>query len=230
MKPTAFQVATAIVAACRETGEDPVICADQQTASIRARHYVMWALMHVFQEMKPGEAAAACGVNGKPMTFYHNSRYQMIPGKRPGGGGFWVPEAYARVIAAIEKTVVAAPPTSIHRTPRAEREPSTAAATPTPPIPAEPPPLKMGPLPPVKPIPKHTKWSGTMDRGGLRPTPGTIERVLKDDEDDAVFDRGTVSATVNRRSAPTPRGKREMEDDLRRAVQNTAAQTPPPEK
>lgn len=44
---TADLVATAIVAACRETGEDPVACCEGRKG-IRARHYVMHALAELF--------------------------------------------------------------------------------------------------------------------------------------------------------------------------------------
>lgn len=99
---TADHVARAIVAACRETAEDPVVVASGQPGAFRSRHYAMWALLHVFQDMKPTVAAALVGAPYKPGAFYYNSRASALPSAgRPGGGNWWNAGTYQRVIEAI---------------------------------------------------------------------------------------------------------------------------------
>jgi hypothetical protein len=103
--PTADDVAWAIVAGCRETGEDPIAC-DGRKMSIRGRHYALHALLHVFPELPRYRAAELVGCPGKPAAFWNNSWYQVI---RPCGAGgalhmanWFDDEAYARVIAIVE--------------------------------------------------------------------------------------------------------------------------------
>lgn len=222
---SANQVAVALTAACRETGEDPIACATSSLGtSYRARHYAMWALIHVFKGEKPGYVGALVGAASpgdykRGSQFYNNSRNNALPNRRPGGGGWWVADAYTRVIEAIEKTLPAPTP-----------KPAPIIQNS---IPATPAPYKHGELPPVaNSVPsKEPQAIGTLEPGGFRPAPGTYEKALAEDrDDDSVFDRGSIASKVARRQvyAP-PKSKREMADDLRRAVENTAAKTPRPE-
>src|SRR4051794_4351119 len=80
MMPNSDQVAWAIVAACRETGDDPIDTATGvadakhgHSKAIRARHYALHALLTVFPDMRKSLAAALVGAPGKPMAFYNNS-------------------------------------------------------------------------------------------------------------------------------------------------------------
>lgn len=67
--PTADDVAVAIVAACRQTGEDPVSCAEGIYTVRRARHYAMHALARVFPEAMRRSLARCVGVPGNPSKF-----------------------------------------------------------------------------------------------------------------------------------------------------------------
>lgn len=204
---TAEHVARALVAACRETSEDPVLVASREPGAFRSRHYAMWALLQVFPDLSPKAAAQFVGCPGQPMAFYHNSRYQAAPG-RPGGGKWWNAGTYERVIAAIDSHA--------------------------PPLPPEPPPFKAGPLPParkmVKPISEQERRAarlGTLDEnGGYRPPPGTASHVLEDDRDDRpVFDRGRIGVGAMKprdHHAQSPVSKQTLRDQLRDAVANTA--------
>lgn len=102
--PTADDIARAIVAACRETGDDPLACASG-APSQRGRHYAMHALLHVFPKLSRTSAATVVGCPGKPAAFYINSWHQMVKPRASGIGhmaNWWDDEAFGRVIAAVE--------------------------------------------------------------------------------------------------------------------------------
>jgi hypothetical protein len=109
--PTAEDIARAIVASCRETGEDAVRAAsgfvgDINGPSIHARHYAMHALLHVFPDLPRLAAARVVGCPGKPASFYNNSWNQVVRPRSDGTGHmakWWDEYAFARVIAAIER-------------------------------------------------------------------------------------------------------------------------------
>ena len=95
---SADNVARAIVAACRETGEDPVAAASGVEGTFRSRHYAMWALLFVFPGKLTGpQAARLVGCSGKPEHFHGNSRSQALKGVRPGGGKWWNVRTFERV-------------------------------------------------------------------------------------------------------------------------------------
>jgi hypothetical protein len=72
---TADVVAAAIVAACKETEENPIACACGEER-VRARHYAMHALIRVFPEAKRQAIARMVGAPGKLKYFYKNSLVQ----------------------------------------------------------------------------------------------------------------------------------------------------------
>lgn len=220
---TAEDAARAIVQACRETGENPIRAAsglvkDRHGPTIRARHYAMHALLHCFQGLSRLEAARMVGCPGKASYFYSNSLKMVV--NKPAA--WWDGAAFERVIAAVEVGI----PTSGRQVPQEPPKP-------------EPPPYKHGPLPPgrhstaVK-AKRPSPGAGRLESGGYRPAEGTIEAILEDDADDAasdaVFDRGTISPNMKRARWPDQlKSRREMDEDLRQAVLNTAKMTPPRE-
>lgn len=102
--PSSDDVAVAIVAACRETGEDPIICASRETGNIRARHYAMHALCHVFAGLTPAEAARAVGCVGNPGTVFAVSKVKCFR-----AAGWWNERAYCRIVFAIQEGKVPPP-------------------------------------------------------------------------------------------------------------------------
>jgi hypothetical protein len=110
--PSATQVAWAIVAACRETGDDPIAIASGQSkgpssrVTLRARHYALHALLFVFPRLPREKAAEFVGAPGRPMMFYHGSMNQVakvvntMTGRRRAN--WWDEEGFERVIRAIE--------------------------------------------------------------------------------------------------------------------------------
>lgn len=103
--PTADEVARAIVAAARETGEDPIACASGRVDQ-RCRHYAMHALAHVFQGIGVESVARMVGVTGKPQVYWSRFFNNVVrPPKGQKGGHiarWWNDAAYDRVIRAIE--------------------------------------------------------------------------------------------------------------------------------
>lgn len=198
---TAEHVARALVAACRETNEDPVLVASREPGAFRSRHYAMFALLEVFPDLTGKEAARLVGCPGKPAVFFYNSLTKRATG-RPGGGAWWNPAIFERVVAVLKSDGPLPPP--------------------------EPPPYKPGPLPPVPvpPLPPAARL-GTRDAdGGYRPPPGTVETVLDDDNDGRpIFDRGRIGGERPRYPQP-PSGKRDMYAELRQAVLNTKKMSP----
>jgi hypothetical protein len=98
--PTAHQVALAIVAACRETGADPLkieYVGDQ--ARGRARLYAAVALRELFSSPDPGAPgnvsfSRMCGGNKNMLTLFDNQQ-------RRGGNPWWDYYALERVRAAV---------------------------------------------------------------------------------------------------------------------------------
>jgi hypothetical protein len=107
MMPSANQVAWAIVAACRETGEDPLVVAEQRKPQSRARHYAFQSLKVVFPDVKVPRLAFLCGCAGHPVYYASESAKGMhrhVGGKRKGERRlrFWDEGVFARVIAAVK--------------------------------------------------------------------------------------------------------------------------------
>lgn len=100
--PSADDVAIAIVAACRETGDDPVCVAEGIWSHMKARHYAMHALIHVFPKASREKIAGYVGGH-RPKQFLANSYTAILgtSGKRQRAR-WWNDEAYDRVIRAIE--------------------------------------------------------------------------------------------------------------------------------
>lgn len=108
---TADHVAWAIVAACRETGDDPFDCAcgkmrpsgPGRHGALRGRHYALHALVEVFPEHDKFELARMVGAPGNSRAFWHHSWNQVA---KPASSGrrmvnWWDDGAFARVILAI---------------------------------------------------------------------------------------------------------------------------------
>lgn len=104
--PTADHVAHAIVAASRETAEDPLDVAGGKRA-LRARHYAMHALVHCFPDVRRTSVARMCGAAGNPLKFWENSCYQVAnpTGTTPARAPWWDDDAYHRVIDALQEAV-----------------------------------------------------------------------------------------------------------------------------
>lgn len=110
MFPSANAVAWAIVSACRETGEDPLVVVGERKPESRARHYAFQALKVVFPDFKRERLAFMCGCSGKPEYYATNSTNGM---QRFVGGPyvgerkhrFWNEDRFIRVIAAVRAAV-----------------------------------------------------------------------------------------------------------------------------
>lgn len=93
--PTADQVAAAIVAACRFTGEDPIAVASGTRRSSRARHYAMHALAIRFPRCRKRALARMVGAAGaSPERFWEQSGRRL-----KGCGAKWWRPAVCRRIA-----------------------------------------------------------------------------------------------------------------------------------
>ena len=108
-QPTADDVAVAIVASCRETGDDPMSTASGGLgigrATNRARHYALHALIHVFPVANRYRVCRWVGCPGKEAAFWNASWHQVVRPRASGMGhmaNWWDEEAYDRVIRAIE--------------------------------------------------------------------------------------------------------------------------------
>lgn len=94
--PTADHVAHAIVAACRETGEDPIECASRPNA-VRGRHYAHHALVHCFPSVRVSSIARMVGAP-RPDIFHQGSLNNHV---RKRASEWWNDHVYQRVIRAI---------------------------------------------------------------------------------------------------------------------------------
>lgn len=109
--PTADQVAAAIVAACRETGADPIAVAsgekddtraapERKYAVSRARAYAALAIREIFKENGPVAIARWVGA-GTPSCYMTNVDRDV----REARLKWWDAAAYQRVVAATEESV-----------------------------------------------------------------------------------------------------------------------------
>lgn len=121
--PTADEVARAIVAAARETDEDPIACA-MGNGQMRCRHYAMHAIAHAFPLMTSRTLATVVGFpGGSPEKFYGNSLTMVVRPPRHGKGHmakWWNDGAYDRVIRAIRGTAPALSALPVQRDPAPE--------------------------------------------------------------------------------------------------------------
>lgn len=254
--PSADEIAAAIVAACRETGASPLDVATgaerergcpipKSQAISRARAYAGRAIDKVFNRptvaIERPEIARRIGVNRPSLSSF----FASLDG-RPLT--WWSEDVFKRVINAVMDVEPAAKPArnitenipllgpgecakvilEAARCPdsrQADHPEPRPAPTPAP----QPAPYKRGPLPPAKGQLPPVKARATRDDSGFRPAPGTYEAELDDDR--SVFDRGTIAPQLRRRQEYSPpKSRREMMEDLRRAAENTAKATPPPEE
>jgi hypothetical protein len=105
MHPSSDQVAHAIVAACRETGENPEQLAQQQ-GTLHARHYALHALHRIFPTASRESLARSVGCAGDGRKFWNNSvqqKFKMLVGGPRAGKRVakWDEAAFERVIAAV---------------------------------------------------------------------------------------------------------------------------------
>jgi hypothetical protein len=110
MIPTADDIAIAIVAACRETDDDPISTVQGGLgigrATNRARHYALHALIHVFPKASRLRLCEWVGCMGKPAAFWNSSWHQIVKPRFAGSTGhvanWFDDEVFDRVIRAIE--------------------------------------------------------------------------------------------------------------------------------
>ena len=95
MRITADVVARAIVAAARETGEDPLIVGTEQIR-VRCRHYAMHALHRVFPEYQKQALARFVGCPGRADDFWKNSRNMIFQKAH-----WWNAQVFQRVVDAV---------------------------------------------------------------------------------------------------------------------------------
>jgi hypothetical protein len=227
--PSSDDVARAIIAACRETGDDPARTVTGEALpgqpTNRARHYAMHALLHVFPDLERHAAARLVGCPGKPAAFWNASYHQVIKPRAGAAGhvaGWFNDRVYERVIAAVEAGLTLSRSTGSETAVESQESP----AEPQPTIWSEPDHARQ----PVVRLPaKPARNLGTLEPGGCRPPPGTIADILRDELDERpVIDRNGRHREYKK---PTPwqalAGKSQLMDELRKAVENTAKMTPP---
>ena len=112
MLPSINQISIAIVAACRETGENPP--AIDGADPMRARHYAMHAMHRVFPDAPRTYLAKCVGCKGDPKKFFFNSVNQKFKVRDPVTGArmaaWWDDAAFERVIQRLRATVTPGPP------------------------------------------------------------------------------------------------------------------------
>lgn len=106
MMPTADQVARAIIAACRETGEPFPVETLGGNHQERWRHYAVHALHARFPSCAPSALGRMIGADSfvKPGYFYRSSLWHVLgqtPHARRGPVPWWSDEALDRVMRAI---------------------------------------------------------------------------------------------------------------------------------
>lgn len=209
--PTADDVAIAIVTACRETGEDPIETI-QRRMGVKARHYALHALLHVFPKLSRVSAASMVGCPGKPGAFLTNSWNQVVRpyrnGANPHMAKWFDDKAYDRVIRAIEagrSEDAADVSVAEERIAELDAHPERLVVVEAP-VRVEPKPYKPGPLP---------------SASGYRPPADTIRRILEEDDSRPVFDRGKERVV----RPPQPKAgssKQGLRDMLADAAKRTA--------
>lgn len=129
--PTSDDIAVALYAACKETGEPIGAFGPNGHGATQARHYALHALIHVFPRASKFKLCQLVGCPGKPQSFWSIS-WNMVNGRKRVS---WFKDAsYDRVIRAIEAGVTrrnVAPAKSVP----ARAAAPVAAAAPTRPIP-----------------------------------------------------------------------------------------------
>lgn len=106
MMPTAHQVACAIIAACKETGEPIPTETLGGHHKERWRHYAVHALRAVFPKSEPGPLGRMLGAGSfiKPGFFYRTSCWNVLgqtPHCRRTRAHWWSDESLDRVMRAI---------------------------------------------------------------------------------------------------------------------------------
>lgn len=215
MMPTADEFAVAIIAACRETGADPVDvvtgaerehgCPIEKSHAIsRARLYAGRAIDKVFNRPDVAIArpviARLVGVN-KPSweSFFSSADIRL----RAATIRWWDEAALKRVVDAVMDFEPSedAPPVKLDG-PSVSPEPRSDNRT-------------------VEKVNQPPPYKGP----GYRGPADLMRQVLEDDDDRPIFDRGSLGG----RKPPKPpavKSKREMMEDLAQAVRNTAARSP----
>lgn len=202
--PSADDVARAIIAACRETGGDPLLCAGAKRGArgqiegiARARHYALHALSAVFPDVPKVDLARMVGCMGKPQYFWKNSMLNVFRPRagRPHGAVWFAPAALARVVAAVRTQLALA-----------ERMVEVSAY-----VAVAPPPDAVS-IPRGRPAP-------------LRPT--VADALSEAVASGSVFDRGRFGREKLPRPAPVLSSKAALREELRRAAENTARMPKP---
>jgi hypothetical protein len=95
-QPLAEDVGRAILAACKETNEDPFgIVGGRYSA--RARHYALHALLHVFPDLGRHSACRLVGVKkSSAVPSFWMASWDIV--RAPPGKTWWDAAVYARVI------------------------------------------------------------------------------------------------------------------------------------
>lgn len=96
-------IARAIVAAARETGENPESFVGRDPDA-RFRHYAFHALVAAFPEVNAARLADVMGAPGKPSYFMRSSLWWVLgqnPQRRPGAT-WWDEAVFSRVCQAIK--------------------------------------------------------------------------------------------------------------------------------
>lgn len=235
--PSAEDVAVAIVAACRETGEDPIATAEGIYTQKRARHYALHALVRVFPKASRERLCVYVGCPGNPRQFWASSWNQIVKPQAHGHGHmakWWDDTVYDRVIRAIEadrtrRAVAPLREEELAGLPAeliAELSPEAQKVQVVAPPPYRPPPgtveavLNGG----KSPTREFRQAPGRLEPSGYRPPKGTVEAILDDlDDESPVFDRGGQFSS--RRSAQPPASKGDLQRMLRDAAANTKPRT-----
>jgi len=211
MLPTADDVAIALIASCKETGEDPIQAAARSAdQTFRGRHYALHALVHVFPKANRFSLCRMVGCPGKPGPFWNASWNQIAKPRFPGSlthmANWWDDAVYDRVIRAIEAD----------RTRRA-----VAPKYPKPEV--EPPPYRPPPGTYERELgrPRAPAKLGTLESTGYRPPANAIEEMLAEDDDEKpIFDRGRIGGKKPRQDTFIL-SRQSAYDTLKEAVANT---------
>lgn len=198
----ADDIARAICAAAKETGADPI---DLALGNDRTAGYPQASMLKVSRARAyAGRALVKVFDNVARPTIA-----RLIGVSRPSQGSFFssldgrpTPWWFEDVFGRVVSAVEAG---------RVRPEPETAPAAARSPEPAPQPEWVISPGQRFRGYGRQP--IGTLERDGFRPAPGTAEAVLRDDKDHYV----SVGPPIK------------QDDFLRRAVENTAKMTPPPE-